>query len=114
MQSIKCFKRKHAAIDAPSRCTATDCLVLTLNMSRSFEVIHCKPHNQRTEAHGPLVHGTLLLMVRVKVQNLGRQQNKKDLSKIGKQYTQVGLLLARLHSAAVYQLAEMLFTCSAR
>ena len=41
--------------DAPSRSTATDCLVLTLNMSRSFEVIHCKPHNQRTEAYGPLV-----------------------------------------------------------
>ncbi len=37
--------------DATSRSTATDCLVLTLNMT----VIHCKPHNQRTEAYGPLV-----------------------------------------------------------
>ncbi len=28
---------------------------LTLNMSRSFEVMHCKHHNQSTEAYGPLV-----------------------------------------------------------
>ncbi len=29
--------------------------ILTLNMSRSFEVMHCKHHNQSTEAYGPLV-----------------------------------------------------------
>ncbi len=30
-------------------------IFLTLNMSRSFEVMHCNNHNQSTEAYGPLV-----------------------------------------------------------
>ncbi len=30
-------------------------IFLTLNMSRSFEVIQCRHHNQITEASGPLV-----------------------------------------------------------